>query len=49
MSKLDIKPPVKECFEDMVVDAFSADKSTHMSTKLGFMIEFKGGLDEFSL
>lgn len=46
---LDIRPLVRVGFEDMVVDGFSVDESTNMWTKSGFVIDFKGGLDSFSL
>lgn len=36
-------------FKDMVVDAFSVDESIIMSTKLGLVIELKGGLNLISL
>lgn len=46
---MDIRPLVKVDFEDIVVDAFSVDKPTNMSTRPGLMIEFKGNLNSISL
>lgn len=48
MPNLKIRPPVREGFEDMVVDAFSIEL-VHMLTKSGLVREFNGGLDLISL
>lgn len=49
MFNLDVKHPVREGFEDMMTDAFSANELADMSTKLGLVIGFKSGLDSISL
>lgn len=46
---MDIRPLIRDSFEDMVADAFSAKEPTNMSTKPSLVIEFKGGVDSFSL
>lgn len=46
---LDIRPLVRNGFEDIVANVFSVEKSTNMSIKLGLMIEFKGDLDSINL
>lgn len=49
VSNLDVSPPVRKGFEDMVADAVSVEKSTDMSTKSGLVIGFKGNLDSINL
>lgn len=49
LPNLDFFPPVKDIFEDMVIDAFNVEEPTNMLTKSGLMIEFKGGLDSINL
>lgn len=49
MLNLDVRPPVRDRFEDMVVDAFNVEESVEMLTKSGLIIEFKGGLDFINL
>lgn len=47
--KLNVRPQVRENFEDMVTDALNVEDSTNMSTKPVSVIEFKGDLAPFSL
>lgn len=49
VSNLNVRPPVKNDFEDIVADAFSIKVSVDMLTKLALGIELQGGLDSFSL
>lgn len=49
MPNLDVVPLTRNGFEDMVGDAFNVEELTNMSTKPSLGIEFKGGLNSFSL